>query len=100
MCCVQDVFKLYVSSLVLPAVILMPYAAVTLMPYAVVTLMPYAVVTLMPYAVKAMHFRHTPCSVALRLLDKLVHAAPLGLPTVMLVCGGGSEARMDKQSIK
>ena len=74
-CGVQDVFTLYASSLVVQFLILIPYA------------------------MQATHFRQTPRDIALRVLDTLVYAAPLGIITVMLFCGGGSMVRLGKQGI-
>ncbi len=72
----QDLFKLYAFSLILQLLIFVPYA------------------------IKAMHFGQSNHSIALRVLDLLVQAAPPGIVTVMLFCGLGSSVRMRKQGIK
>ncbi len=71
-CCLQDVFKLYAFSLVLQVLIFIPYA------------------------IKAMHFKQSTCDTVLRVLDALVHAAPPGIPAVMLFCGGFSKGALLK----
>ena len=56
-------------------------------------------VILVPYLVKAAHYKQSAGSIALRVLDSLVHAAPPGVTTVMLFCGGAGKVRLSKRGI-
>ena len=53
----------------------------------------------MPYIVRAAHFHQTVGQGISRLLDAFLHAAPPGLPAVMLFCGGNGRGRLAKQGI-
>lgn len=75
-CCdAQDVLKLYAFALCLNLIILIPYA------------------------VKASHFHQSATDVLLRLADLLVHAAPPGLPAIMLFCGASGKFRLARKGI-
>ena len=72
----QDVFRLYAFSLLVQAVLLIPYA------------------------VRAQHFLQTGWEVLFRVLDAVVRAAPPGLPAVLLSCRAFSQFRLSKQHVK
>ena len=52
-----------------------------------------------PFAVRAPHFGSSARSIITRVLDAFLHAAPPGLPAVMLFCGGFARGRLAKQGI-
>ena len=74
-CDLQDVLRLYAFSALLQLLIFIPYAA------------------------RAAHFHQSARSIAIRILDAFLHAAPPGLPAVMLFCGGANRGRLAKQGI-
>ena len=43
---------------------------------------------LVPYAIRALHFKPTTRAIVERILDMVVHAAPPGVPAIMVFCTG------------
>ena len=75
-CALQDVLKLYAFGLMLQALILIPYIA------------------------KAAHFRESGSDILFRLLDCIVHAAPLGFFTVMIFISVVNVTRLARKGIR
>lgn len=69
----QDVMKLYIFALILEVAIFIPYC------------------------LKALQFQQSVANMLLHLADALVHAAPPGLPAIMLFCGFFSMVRLAKK---
>lgn len=69
----QDVMKLYIFALILEIAIFIPYC------------------------LKASQFQQSVGDMLLHLADALVHAAPPGLPAIMLFCGFFSVVRLAKK---
>ena len=51
------------------------------------------------YFLKAAKFKQTPADVVLRMLDMCLYAAPVGIPTVMLLVGRIAHHRLAREKI-
>ncbi len=75
LCVLQDVFRLYAFALCLQIIIHILYFT------------------------KAAAFQQTPVDVVRKLLDMLMYAAPVGVPTVMMIIGNIGTVRLARENI-
>lgn len=52
------------------------------------------------YAIRAAHFKPPMGAIVRRVLDMIVHAAPPGVPAVMLFCGGSSRGWLEQKGVE